>query len=44
MKKFIVRVLNSRPHQTVMEYEVEWNDGSINWVREEVMIKKKEVE
>jgi len=44
MKEFIVKLLNSRPHQNVMEYEVEWNDGSIEWVREEVMINNLEVE
>ena len=43
MKEFIVKLLNSRPHQNVMEYEVEWNDGSIEWVREEVVNDKKEV-
>lgn len=34
MKIFIKNILNSRPHQNLMEYLVEWNDGSIEWVRE----------
>ena len=38
MEKFIVKLLDSRPHQNLMEYKVEWNDGSINWVSEEVLV------
>lgn len=34
MKEFIKKVLNSRPHQNLMEYLVEWNDGTIEWVQE----------
>ncbi len=41
MKTFIVKLLDSRPHQNSMEYLVEWNDGSIEWVTEQKM---KEVE
>ena len=41
MKEFIVKLLDSRPHQEFMEYEVEWNDGSIEWVTEEVVEEKK---
>lgn len=35
MKKFIIKVLDSRPHQKLMEYKIEWNDGSIEWVTEQ---------
>ncbi len=34
MKKFIVKLIDSRPHQNLMEYLVEWNDGSESWVTE----------
>ena len=44
MKQFIIRLLDSRPHQNVMEYLVEWNDGSIEWVREEMVENKLEKE
>lgn len=37
MKTFIVKLLDSRPHQNLMEYKVEWNDGSIEWVTEQKM-------
>ncbi len=42
MKKFIVKIIDSRPHQKLMEYLVEWNDGSIEWVTEQIF-KKLEV-
>lgn len=35
MTKFIIKLLDSRPHQSLLEYKVEWNDGSISWVTEE---------
>lgn len=38
MEKFIIKLLDSRPHQNLMEYQVEWNDGSISWVSEENLI------
>ena len=38
MKKFIVKLLDSRPHQNLMEYKVVWNDGSISWVSEKVLV------
>lgn len=37
MEKFIKKLLDSRPHQNLMEYQVEWNDGSIGWVSEKVV-------
>lgn len=43
MKRFIINLLDSRPHQNLMEYKVEWNDGSIEWVREEIIDKKEVV-
>ena len=35
MKHFIIKLLDSRPHQDLMLYLVEWNDGSIEWVTEQ---------
>ena len=34
MKRFINKLLDSRPHQNLMEYLIEWNDGSIEWITE----------
>lgn len=42
MKKFIVKLLDSRPHQNLMEYKVEWNDGSIEWITEQKYLKEVE--
>jgi len=40
MKSFIVKLLWSRPRGHLMEYLVEWNDGTIEWICEkEYLIK-----
>ena len=35
MKDFIVNYTNIRETSQGLEFEVEWNDGSIEWVSEE---------
>ena len=32
MQEFIIKLLDSRPHQGLMLYLVMWNDGSKSWV------------